>query len=210
MDTRDLFPDIYNSDSPPAWDIGRPQPELLVVFDELALTGSVLDLGCGTGENTLELARRGLEAWGLDSTTAALTIAERKRTTRGLIATFVHGDALDLASLSRTFDTVLDCGLYHVLEDEERRTYCRQLNHVLRPGGSFLMLGLATNRGGPGPRGYSIDELRADLDGGYHEVFVRPASFWARSEQGYKRVPAWLSLFIRDGSKMSGPGSDKV
>jgi SAM-dependent methyltransferase len=202
MTTRDKFPALY-SGSTPAWDIGRPQPELLVAFDELALTGSVLDLGCGTGENTLELARRGLEAWGLDATPAALAIAEKKRAARGLAATFVLGDALDLAPLSRTFDTVLDCGLYHVLEDEERRTYRRELDHVLRPGGRFLMLGLATNPGGPGPRGYSVDDLRAAFDNGYREVFVRSASFWATSERGHK--PAWLSLFVREGSTPSKP-----
>lgn len=81
MTTRERFPDLYNGPTP-AWDIGRPQPELLVAFDELALTGSVLDLGCGTGENILELARRGLEAWGLDATPAALAIAEKKRDDR--------------------------------------------------------------------------------------------------------------------------------
>ena len=78
MTTRDRFPALYSGPTP-AWDIGRPQPELLVAFDKLALTGSVLDLGYGTGENTLELARRGLEAWGLDATPAALAIAEGRR-----------------------------------------------------------------------------------------------------------------------------------
>jgi 2-polyprenyl-3-methyl-5-hydroxy-6-metoxy-1,4-benzoquinol methylase len=78
----------------------------VAVFDEIGLTGSVLDLGCGTGENILELARRGLDAWGLDATQAALDLAESKRVARGLSATFVHGDALDLSSLGRTFDTV--------------------------------------------------------------------------------------------------------
>jgi ubiquinone/menaquinone biosynthesis C-methylase UbiE len=168
---------------------------LVAVFDEIGLTGSVLDLGCGTGENILELARRGLDAWGLDATQAALDLAESKRVARGLSATFVHGDALDLSSLGRTFDTVLDCGLFHVLEDDERRAYRRELDRVLRPGGRFLMLGLASNPEGPGPRGYSIDALRAALRGGYQEVFIRSTFFEVRARR--VRKPAWLSLFVR-------------
>jgi SAM-dependent methyltransferase len=196
MTTKERFPELYSGQTP-AWDIGRPQPDLLAAFDELPLTGSVLDLGCGTGENTLELARRGLEAWGLDATPAALAVAEKKRAARGLAATFVLGDALDLVPLVRTFDTVLDCGLYHVLEDAERRAYRREIDRVLRPGGRFLMLGLATNPGGPGPRGYSVEELRAAFGKGYREVFVRSASFWATPDRGRKQ--AWLSLFVREG-----------
>jgi hypothetical protein len=67
----------------------------------------------------------------------------------------------------------------------------------LSPGGGFLMLGLATNPGGPGPRGYSVGELRAAFDKGYREVFMRSASFWATVERGQKA--AWLSLFVREG-----------
>ena len=56
-------PPLAASVTPP-WDIGCPQADLVAAFDEVSLSRSVLDPGCGTGENTLELARRGLEAWG--------------------------------------------------------------------------------------------------------------------------------------------------
>jgi SAM-dependent methyltransferase len=124
MATRDHFADDYLG-APPPWDIGRAQPALMAVFDELAIRGSVLDLGCGTGENVLELARRGLDAWGLDGAPGAIARAEAKGRERGLSARFVLGDALDLAPLGRTFDTVIDGGCFHVLADEERRAYRR-------------------------------------------------------------------------------------
>jgi ubiquinone/menaquinone biosynthesis C-methylase UbiE len=195
--TRDRFPEIYATITP-AWEIGRPQPALLAAFDELSPAGSVIDLGCGTGENALELARRGLEVWGLDATAAPLAKAEEKRAARGLSAAFVHGDALDLSALNRTFDMVLDCGLFHVLEDEERLRYRRSIDLVLRPGGRLLMLGLATNTSGRGPRGYSAEELRAAFAEGYQEVFLRSALFWATPDKG--NLPAWLSLFIRQAT----------
>lgn len=194
--TRERFASSYDGGGPaPSWDIREAQRELIAVFDERAISGSVLDLGCGTGENVLELARRGLEVWGLDSTPAAIAAAEHKRAARGLAATFLAADALDLAALGRTFDTVIDCGLFHVLEDDERRRYVRALAHVLRPGGRHLMLGFITSTRGMGPRGYDPDELRSYFADGYREEFVRPGTFQTTGLLAEQR--AWVSLFTR-------------
>jgi glutathione S-transferase/SAM-dependent methyltransferase len=193
--TRERFVNAYDGGVPPPWDLGHAQPDLVALFDELSLSGSALDVGCGTGENVLELSRRGLDAWGLDTTPAAIAAAEKKREARGLAAIFVLGDALDLGALHRTFDTVLDCGLFHVLEDEERRRYVRELGHALRPGGRHLMLGFATNTRGFGPRGYSPEELRAFFAGGFREVLVRPTSFQVTN--GAVPQAAWVSVFVR-------------
>lgn len=200
MVSREFFTTAYEGAAPP-WDIGRPQRALVSAFEELRLSGSAVDLGCGTGENLLELARRGLDAWGVDSTLAAIEAARAKAAERGLSATFVHGDALDLAALGRRFDTVLDCGLFHVIAEEDRRRYVAELPRVLDAGGRFLMLGFATNHAGRGPRGYSPEELRAYL-AGFREVFIRPAAFEARPglpliDEALGGVPAWLSLFER-------------
>lgn len=194
MATRERFTSSYDGEPPP-WDIGRPQPDLVKVFDELALGGSVLDLGCGTGENVLELARRGLTAWGLDATPKAIKAAEQKRDERGLTATFVLCDALDLAPLARTFDTVLDCGLFHVIDDEERIRYVAELPKVLRRGGRLLMIGFATNHRGRGPRGYSAEELRRCFAEGFEELWIRETRFEdSLSPEGQ---PALMSLFLR-------------
>src|SRR5262249_49526631 len=128
---------------------------------------------------------------------AAITAAEKKRAERGLAATFVTGDALDLAALGRTFDTVLDCGLFHVLEDDERRRYVRELDRVLGRGGRHVMLGFETNPGRPGPRGYAPDELRRYFAEGWREVFIRPTSFHVFGAA--EASSAWVSLFVREG-----------
>jgi ubiquinone/menaquinone biosynthesis C-methylase UbiE len=200
MFTREFFTTAYEG-GPPPWDIGRSQRDLVSAFDELQLSGSALDLGCGTGEHVLELARRGVDAWGVDSTLAAIEAAREKAARRGVSATFVHGDALDLAALGRRFDTVLDCGLFHVIAEEDRRRYLAELSHVLDAGGRFLMLGFATNRTNRGPRGYSPEELRAYL-AGFREVFIRPAAYEVRPgtlpiDDRRGGMPAWVSLFER-------------
>jgi len=58
----DFFESIYHGEPP--WDIGRPQKEYMQLEQEGEIVGSVLDVGCGTGENTLYLAEHGHEVWG--------------------------------------------------------------------------------------------------------------------------------------------------
>jgi cyclopropane fatty-acyl-phospholipid synthase-like methyltransferase len=104
------------------------------------IRGSVLDGGCGTGENALYLASRGHEVWGLDFVPVAIERATAKAKERGLDAHFQVGDALMLDQLGRSFDTVINCGLFHTFGDEERPLYASGLATVVRPGGSVHIL----------------------------------------------------------------------
>jgi hypothetical protein len=60
----DFFDSAYG-ETPP-WDIGAAQPDLIALFNEYPPAGPVLDLGCGTGDLALALARRGLTVLGID------------------------------------------------------------------------------------------------------------------------------------------------
>src|SRR2546423_11765220 len=97
----------------PPWDIGRPQPAFAHLAETGQVTGSVLDVGCGTGEHALMAARLGLAATGVDISPSALAIARRKAAERNLAARFLVHDVLDLANLDERFDVALDCGLFH-------------------------------------------------------------------------------------------------
>ncbi|MCI4360693.1 MAG: class I SAM-dependent methyltransferase, partial [Thermoplasmata archaeon] len=70
------FNDAYLGQPP--WDIGGPQPEVVRLAEENEFSGDVLDIGCGTGENALELARRGMTVWGLDAAPRAIDRARVK------------------------------------------------------------------------------------------------------------------------------------
>ena len=59
------FSGMYAEGIPP-WQIDRPQPEVLQLIEQGKFESLVLDLGCGTGDNTIELARHGLVVKGLD------------------------------------------------------------------------------------------------------------------------------------------------
>ena len=73
--------DSYAGPSPP-WDIGRPQPAFVRLAEAGALTGALLDAGCGTGEHTILAASHGARALGVDVSPRAIEMARRKATER--------------------------------------------------------------------------------------------------------------------------------
>src|SRR5271154_531420 len=99
--------DSYAGPLPP-WDIGRPQPAFVRLAETGALTGALLDAGCGTGEHTILAARGNARALGIDVSPRAIETARRKTVERGVDATFQVLDALRLVTLGKTFDTIVD------------------------------------------------------------------------------------------------------
>ena len=100
--------------------------------------GRALDLGCGRGQYTPELARRGWEAVGIDNVPRAIEAANR----RGVAgATFVVGDVTDLASADLgTFDFFFDVGCFQGLSAEQRLGEGRGVSALANPGATLLML----------------------------------------------------------------------
>jgi 2-polyprenyl-3-methyl-5-hydroxy-6-metoxy-1,4-benzoquinol methylase len=78
----EIFEKAYDGQAP--WDIGGPQPEIVRLAEAGAIRGVVLDVGCGTGENALYLAGRGLDVWGIDFIPKAIERARDKALQRGL------------------------------------------------------------------------------------------------------------------------------
>jgi 2-polyprenyl-3-methyl-5-hydroxy-6-metoxy-1,4-benzoquinol methylase len=107
----------YAGGQPPPWDIGRPQPAFVRLAEQGLLSGRLLDVGCGTGENTLLAASHGADAMGVDVAAAAIERARHKASERGVAVSFEVADALALDQLDWVFDTVIDSGLFHTFDD---------------------------------------------------------------------------------------------
>jgi 2-polyprenyl-3-methyl-5-hydroxy-6-metoxy-1,4-benzoquinol methylase len=89
---RETFENAYAGKAP--WDIGRPQPVFIQAADQI--TGSILDAGCGTGDNVLFLAERGHKVTGIDFLREPIERAKENAAKRGVKATFLVLDALHL------------------------------------------------------------------------------------------------------------------
>jgi len=191
--------DAYAMDRPPAWDIGRPQPAFLRLADRGLLAGRLLDSGCGTGEHTLLAAARGAEATGIDVSARAIELAWAKAAERGSAARFETGDVLRLGDLGLTFDTVLDSGVFHVFDDEDRVRYVASLAAALRPGGHcYLMCFSDRQPGDAGPRRVSQDELRAAFGDRWAVTSIEAETFEVnRSVFDFTSAQAWLAVIER-------------
>ena len=184
----------------PPWDIGRPQP----AFERLAATGDargpVLDAGCGTGENALAFAGAGFEVVGVDAVEAAVVAARAKAEARGLAAEFLVHDALELGGLGRRFRTVVDSGLFHTLDDGERRRYVTSLAAATATGARLHVLCFSElEPGDGGPRRVTQAELRAAFDHPPFRVLAIESAEMATNLGGGRK--AWLATAERVGDR---------
>lgn len=132
--TATVFEHLYSMDVPPPWDMEGPAPFVVDMEAAGRFRGDVLDVGCGTGENALYLASRGLRVVGVDVAPSAIVKAADKARARGLDVQFAVADACELAGYDGAFDTVLDSGLFHSLSEPDQQRYVAALHRATRPG----------------------------------------------------------------------------
>jgi cyclopropane fatty-acyl-phospholipid synthase-like methyltransferase len=178
------------------WEIGRPQAEIVKLAEAGLVVGSVLDVGCGTGENALHLAARGHAVLGVDGSETAVAVARQKAAARGLAGAQFHlWDALQLRRLRKTFDTVIDSGLFHVFADEQRRPYAESLAEVTASGSDLFILCWSDQEPpGPGPRRVAEWEIRDAFRSIFACMDVQPAVFEKADGVAAK---AWLARLTK-------------
>ena len=138
----------------PPWDVGRPQPAFVGLVDAGEFyKGTVLDVGCGTGENALYLAENGFSVVGVDLSDRAIATAKEKAIERKLRVDFRLANALLLGFQAGHFDNCIDSGLFHTFNNHDRLTFVREISRILRTDGRYFMLCFSdkepTSWGGP-------------------------------------------------------------
>lgn len=106
--------------------------------------GRALDLGCGRGRHTPELARRGWTAVGVDLVPRAI---EAARAQAGVGVTYAVADVTDLAATDLgTFGFFLDIGCFQGLGREQRTAMGESVTRSAEPGARLLMLAFGRTR----------------------------------------------------------------
>lgn len=165
----------------PPWDIGYPQPvfEALVKEGEIK-PGRALDIGCGRGENAIMLARNGFDVTGIDLVKDAISDAEEKALERHVKVNFIVRDVLQMYRFFKEeeFDVVIDSALFHVMTDEERPVFARQVHRVLKEGSKYFMMCVSDKEPpGPGPRRVSKAEIESTFTPLFDIVYIKHSAF---------------------------------
>ena len=183
------------------WDIGRPQQAFVDLEASGEITPPVLDSGCGTGEHSLLFASKEMDVVGIDISTSAIERARSKAAQRELDATFVVGDVLALEQLDRRFKTIVDCGVFHVFEDDDRARYVLSLSSVIEEGGVLHLMCFSEHTPGvQGPRRVTQGELVTAFANGWVVEHIEPSILEVKEHWAPEPARTWLARIVRPAS----------
>jgi len=177
---KNLFFNLWYKFGKPPWIIDQAQPDLIAAAEKGEVCGpTVLDVGCGVGNNAIYLASRGFDVTGVDVSAKAISIAKQKANQAEVDVTFITLDALKIGTLAKRFDTVIDFGLFHNIVGANRERYVHALSDVCVSKGQLLMQCLGDQAGEYDvyphfyPKTLSQDEIRASFSEGWQIEWIR-------------------------------------
>jgi SAM-dependent methyltransferase len=123
----------------PPWDTNAPKENVIAWEEGGWIQGNVLDIGCGLGDNAIYLAKSGHKVTGLDISPTALIIAQRRAKEAGVNVKFAVTDSTTLKGYVHAFDTIVDSGMFHCLNDDGKRSYAAAAHRATTPGAIMLL-----------------------------------------------------------------------
>ena len=154
MTAEDRFKKRYESGDTP-WDIGKPDFNLIQTVTTMAVEPcKALDIGCGTGDNSIWLAQKNFQVTGVDISEIAIEKAREKASNAKIKCTFMVIDFLTNKIEGAPFGFAFDRGCFHSLSsDEERQSFAENVAaHLTKDGLWLSLVGNADEqRQGPGP-----------------------------------------------------------
>lgn len=147
------------------WQRPTPPHELVALVEgPSALSpGQALDLGCGTGTDTIYLATHGWDVTAVDMVPKALAIARRNAAAAGVAPRFIEGDVTHLPDLGvgEGYTLVVDFGCFHTLPEDRRPAYVTSVSQVAAPGATLLLYGFSRPpKAAPMHAGLTVEEVR--------------------------------------------------
>ena len=194
----------------PLWEIGRAQRSLVESEKAGDIFGSVVDIGCGRGENALFLASQGYSVTGIDFSKPAIKAARRSAAKRGSSARFFAGDVFNWPSQGETYDTVIDYGVFHQFPQGKTRQYVDVLARLTRPGGTLLLQCFGEGEGrqvGKGPRHISKRELATTFSTDWSIDWIRSEIYEVNSGEPF---PAFLMKATRLNTERYSPEEEQA
>jgi cyclopropane fatty-acyl-phospholipid synthase-like methyltransferase len=145
---------------------GHALPARLRELADAPSKGKALDVGCGTGDTSIYLARQGWSVTAVDFVEVAVKRAAAKAQAARVKVNFTRADVTQLAAsgVGSGFRLIVDNGCFHGLSDEGRSAYVEQISAVASPDATLLIVGFAEGKR-RGPRGFNQPELERRFGG---------------------------------------------
>lgn len=189
---RKLFFDFQYRFSKPPWDSGITPPEVVTQIEGGKIKGRALDLGCGTGTNSIFLAQHGFGVVGVDFSSKAIATARAKARRASAEIDFHVADVTRLDFLNEPFDFVLDIGCFHAVDPEGRARYATNLARLTHPGSLYMLYAFSPRP--PGDNGHLIQLRNVGVTQEQIQQLFSPSFALEHAETGAdhgERVSAW-------------------
>ena len=180
-----FFNTVYQQIAP--WDIGAPQPAMAALIEKYPPADPILDLGCGSGDLAIYLAKLGHQVVGIDFVESAIKNAQDKAAslpeTAAQAVRFQVADALKPSALQEKFGAVFDSGFYHLFNPEQCEQLINEVASILKPHSCFYFHEFAIEFPVPNvPRQISMDEIqtRFTLEKGWRIKEIQTVEFLSR------------------------------
>jgi len=176
----------------PPWEIDYIRPVIKKLLETKNLHGKILDIGCGTGRNTIFLAKNGLDITGIDISEKAIAIAKKSVNNSNLNVKFLKKDILESSEFVQKYDIIIDCGLYHVLTMNRKKIYVRNLQNLLQDGGILYLICSSEQKGVFMPDAVTKNEINEMFQGDYTVDSIERTKIYST----IGRMRGWVATII--------------
>lgn len=167
------------------WHSGQPDRHLVRLVNEGRIPkGRVLDMCSGDGTNSIYLASRGFDVYGVDISGTAVKIARQRCAERKVACAYEVGDVLNL-SLRGPFDFIFDRGCFHHVPKGQKPAYVATLRRLLRPGGKLFLL-CFSDKNPPYAKNLTREDIRGYFGRDFRIHFIKD-SVHREPDSGEKR-----------------------
>jgi SAM-dependent methyltransferase len=194
MTVKERYRKRYESGQTP-WDVGKPDFNLIEVVTKKPIQScKVLDIGCGTGDNSVWLAQSRFQVVGTDTSKIALEKAKEKASKVRVECDFVLVDFLNNLMKGSPFGFIFDRGCFHSFSSEnDRKRFAQNVAAHLEEAGLWLtIVGNADeHRQGPGPPQRTARDIVLAVEP-YFEILSLQSSHFGSNRPNPPR--AWRCL----------------
>lgn len=194
MSVNKRFKERYKTGNTP-WDIGKPDFNLIETVTKIPIEScKALDIGCGTGDNSIWLAQKQFQVTGTDVSEIAIEKAKEKALKNNVKCTFLVVDFFKSRIEGAPFGFVFDRGCFHTFDsNKERKKFAKNVASNLEKNGLWLsLIGSADERRqGPGPPQRTANDIVAAVKP-YFEIFSLFSSHFESNRQNPPKC--WVCL----------------